>query len=501
MRRLSSDTVPRFLSTGASPPVLDARQPGVWKASFRLRSITPILGGGVESFKPDDVDFVRTPSIRGQLRWWWRSLYHAWDESSDSAVADRIFSEEARLWGGVGLPGEGADERESPGCRSRVGLTVGNVSPGEVVPAGVHERGDDGRPKAFPRWDIGRRLGYALFPLQISREDRRGRHGALPTRSCRTQLKFRLDLAVAGTNPEVGPDAAEITQVLASLWAWIFFGGLGARTRRGFGALELTEAPVIEKLVGLDEAVWQSLFKAPADNRLLDWLKDFERVASPRGRAWPIEILTGTMCHSASEAHGEVVDCMRRFRQGRGIGRDEGSSRPGRSHWPEPNLLRTLAPPGEPFLHKPPPDMADLVEAGEVGAPRAAFGLPIQVQFKLEDREDQRANASLLPLEAGRWPSPLLFRPLRSANGKYWPVVVILPFSPPLQVKLRYGRDDRPGEAPIIVPVARHAGSRDPIAHLLSSHQGNALQAFFTWLKGNGYQRISLPKRGGNPHA
>ncbi len=434
----------------------------------------------MNSFEPDTVDIVRIPSIRGQLRWWWRSLYQDWQEDSSGAVADRIFAEEARLWGGVGLPGEGgADAPESPGRRSRVGLSVKVLSPGEVVPAGVHELGNDGRPKALPRWTIGRRLGYALFPLQIRQNERQGNR-ALQTRSCRTELRFRLNLTVPGTAPGMGPDAAEIVQVLASLWAWIFFGGIGARTRRGFGTLEPAEAPVLESFTGFDDTVWKRLFQAPAENKLFDWLKDFERAAAPRGRVWPPQVLTGGLCRSPQDAHGEVVDRLRCFRQERGTGREPGGDRPGRSYWPEPNLLRTLAPPGGPFTHEPPADMARQVEEGEVGAPRAAFGLPIQVQFK--DHGDQRANATLQPPGAGRWPSPLLLRPLRSASGRYWPVVVILPFRPPAQVEVKYGEHHKP-----IVPVARSAGSRDPIARLLSSNGGNALQAFTAWLKGNGY--------------
>lgn len=318
----------------------------------------------------------------------------------------------------------------------------------------------------------------------------------MPTRDCRTQLRFRLDLVLAGASPGAGPDLTEIVQVLASVWAWIFFGGLGARTRRGFGALELSEPPVLNQFQGLDTAIWNGLFAGPSENRPLDWLQAFQRAASPRGGAWPFEILVGGPVDSASQAHGEIIDRMRYFRQEPGFARESGNPRPGQSRWPEPHLLRTLAPPGGPFAHKPPAGMAERVAAGEVGAPRAAFGLPIQVKFK--DQGDQRADATLLPPGAGRWPSPLLLRPLRCASGKYRPAAVILPFLPPEKVEVKYGNHAQTSPE---ASVLKHAGARDPIARLLTTHHGNALQAFAAWLEGSSYRRISLPKPGGPPYA
>ena len=39
-----------------------------------LRTITPVVGGGVQAGDPDTVDIVRVPSIRGHLRAFWRAL-------------------------------------------------------------------------------------------------------------------------------------------------------------------------------------------------------------------------------------------------------------------------------------------------------------------------------------------------------------------------------------------------------------------------------------------
>jgi len=501
MRRIQSTSLPRFLRSEEAPPKDVVEQPGPWRASFELRSITPILGGGVQSFEPDQVDVVRVPAIRGHLRWWWRGLYQSWGDDADRTVADALFAREAELWGGVGVPGhtrEGA--KESPGLRSRVRITVDLLALGQVKPAGSHKWNDRGNLKAVPDWQIGSKLGYALFPLQRPQRERQkheeddpARTRELPTREIREGLQFRLRVAVPGAQPGSAPEKVEVAQVLAAVWAWIFFGGLGARTRRGFGALELSKAPEIAELPSIDHARWSRLFQAPQERDIPRWLEELEALASPAGRLWPFQLLLGKPMREAARAHQEMVGHLKDFRQAPGFARDPGSPRPGQSRWPEPHLLRTLAPPGRPFDHSPSPDAAAAVRDGEVGAPRAAFGLPILVQFK--DHGDQRANATLSPLNAQRWPSPLLLRPLRLANGQYASLTVRLPLRPPATVSVIFdagaGNDDK------TCAVAKSAGARVDIARFLKAARGDALQAFEDWLiRDRGFQRVALGEKG-----
>ncbi|AKG18397.1 hypothetical protein AAX09_02130 [Moraxella bovoculi] len=58
--------------------------------------ITPMYGGGVESTVVDRHMPIRTSSIRGNLRFWWRLLAkHKWK-------LDDIATKEKDIWGGMG---------------------------------------------------------------------------------------------------------------------------------------------------------------------------------------------------------------------------------------------------------------------------------------------------------------------------------------------------------------------------------------------------------------
>jgi CRISPR-associated protein Cmr1 len=216
-----------------------------------LRVITPIVGGGVEAMEPDAVDIVRLPEIRGILRWWWRALY-----AGEAEEPDALFRREAALWGGVDVP----SRPQKTSYRSRVRLHSRILSPGRVAPAGTHQPGRDGKPRAFPTWTLGKGLGYALFALQRTTDERRKFRGqAMPTRAVRTGVRFELAVAAVAPSPaekETERDEQErlherwpedIRQVLQTLWAWIHLGGLGARSRRGFGALALDGEPEIQE--------------------------------------------------------------------------------------------------------------------------------------------------------------------------------------------------------------------------------------------------------------
>lgn len=77
-----------------------------------LSLATPMLGGGVESLKVDTEMPIRAQSVRGQLRFWWRTFQSC--ETAD----DLRRSEDARLLcrgssiapGGLGRAGAGKDD-------------------------------------------------------------------------------------------------------------------------------------------------------------------------------------------------------------------------------------------------------------------------------------------------------------------------------------------------------------------------------------------------------
>lgn len=467
-----------------------------------LRCITPVIGGGVKSFQPDEIDYLRIPAIRGQLRFWWRACQPLRNERFPKAI--ELFLHEARTWGGVGIQER---ENEAPkGWKSRVRMTVSNVQASDPIASGRHQRGPDGKLRAFANWNPAlQACSYALFPLQMDRDtlnEHANTRDPVDTRLIREQLAFtlhiRLERSRKDGNPELSEEEkAECNQLLAALWAFVHFGGIGARTRRGFGALVPGNLQ-LRHASELDLRPWIAMFAPPNQNQVHAWLERYFALAGLRRNStggqglpeWPvlhgIAWNVGTAQRSAGDAHGRLVEKLQQFRQGKNVGRDPGQqNRPGRSRWPEPDWLRRLVDKSRgaqrwahPPMPLPPRDRREPV------APRAAFGLPIVVTFK--DQNDKPANATLYPTaKGGRWASPLILRPLACADNQFVP--------------LAFAFDRRPGRGPLknmsvhldsktvnpkeTMTASGYAGAASPIREYLGNRDIDAVEAFFDFLR------------------
>jgi CRISPR-associated protein Cmr1 len=460
-----------------TPPPLPPPSSELATWTFDLETITPVLGGGVEPFEPDDLDIVRVPGLRGHLRWWWRALFATPAELRDPTS---LLAREARLWGGVFKDG---------GVRSPVRLRVDLLSHTRPEPAGKHEwrepRDDrPGRYRPLPTWNRDlERLSYALFPLMRDstylEAHTPDRPGASPppiaTKHVRRNIVFRLSVAHPGLDPKL------CTELLATLWMWAHFGGVGARTRRGFGALGVRHARTPER--GWSEAFDRT---RPFVDRLR-WV--LSRVKSHVGdlgeRLAGAKLFVDTAPTAAADAHGQLLRSLADFRQRPGFARDPGNkpNTPGRSRWPEPDLLRalyakTVVARGArvPAWEHPP-----RAQAERFAAPRAAFGMPLELQFKQENRQDSRANAAFLPPDGRRWPSPLLLRPLASPGGKAVAAMLVLSgphglhLPPRVQVEFKDGTV--PSDAPDIKLTMQGAAAS------IAEHGSNALQAFWRFVQ------------------
>ena len=175
----------------------------------RYKLLTPLFGGGVVSGKADPITIIRGPSIRGQLRFWWRACRGG---KFDGDLKE-MKKYEDKLWGAAGA--------EKQGFPSQVQIKIGNAKKGKEIQP--FER--RGRPA-----DDWRVLSYAAFPLQESQG------------SVMDGVTFELTISYPKTNTK-GMNIDE--EVAAALWAWETFGGIGARTRRGFGALHCLDRPVL----------------------------------------------------------------------------------------------------------------------------------------------------------------------------------------------------------------------------------------------------------------
>lgn len=410
--------------------------------TLRVKVITPVLGGGVESFVPDDIDGVRVPSIRGALRWWWRAMHSHLDLSE-------LRQQEQQLWGGVG---RNAAENASA---SRVRIDVKLIHKSQAEPAGKHER-RDGKLRSLPVWTGGTDYGYALFPLQQPDDARRNftSPGDMPTKDWRRQLEFELRI-------QLEDDSLRQT-FFDALTLWLLFGGYGARTRRGFGALDTDFAT-------FDDALTILKRMGKAHNIDRPSLAGCTLLEGPPGKP--------------EDAHRFLLKTLATFRQGKDVGRNPGRERerPGRSRWPEADSLRKLS--GKRFSLHPINDRL----LKQPNAPRAEFGLPIIVQFK--DGEDKAANATLASSEAGgRFASPVIMRPVRRGNA-YVPIVLILHGHRPHEVFAKMAQKTH--KVPWVYNDAQHGGAHEPIRSELQAGGGHAVDAFAHWLETrNGFKAL-----------
>ncbi len=167
------------------------RKPAEKVETRTYRFLTPVFGGGVEGRgagkRYDERTPVRVPSIRGQLRFWWRAC-------NPRRITDwkELREVEASIFGSASQPGN-------------VSLTVKSST-------------------SYKKVDIRKaKIAYGAFPLLNEGAD------TLETFDGTFELHLRY------------PTDQRAKDVQAALWGWAHFGGYGGRTRRGFGAIEQIE--------------------------------------------------------------------------------------------------------------------------------------------------------------------------------------------------------------------------------------------------------------------
>lgn len=264
------------------PPLPKERQcnrrggPDLATIKLRVEVVTQILGGAPLSREIDDVDVIRVPSIRGQLRFWWRALNaHRSNTSNDMFVA------ESAIWG------RAADKN---GGRSEVTLSI------NVIKAGERDDGTvDPRASGF----------YVLWPAKERKEDRKNNTQAEPVAPRR---KPGTTFEMTFTCPQ-----EQENHVREAVRAWLLFGGYGSRTRRGLGGLTAAER---------DREAWLPQIMEPKGVR-----SEFERIfgrdifaasevpPNDTPRLSGAKLWVGPRCKYAEEAWIQAVDWLQAFRK------------------------------------------------------------------------------------------------------------------------------------------------------------------------------------------
>lgn len=435
--------------------------------TLQCELVTPLYGGGVQAATVDEKMPIRASAIRGQLRFWWRLLAKHkadWDFKGD---LDEIRKAESRLWGGAG------NEVNA----SLVFLRVTELGTPDIKPWAKYEPHHKTGYKTLPTPEGWAKVPYVLFPAQ-------GKKPGLPDSKspgelAKPGLKWALNVAFnENARHEVKDKAGKVLkdaqgkpvkektltqqdkdQVWEVIRWWASFGGLGARTRRGLGAIKISGHSNITP-VGQDEAALAGcqlkLIAPPSNNADSAWTTSVNKLQSFR------------QGHSVGNNKIEV---------GRNKGSEE--NRPGRSKWSEPDAIRLIT--GQKL-----PRHAKRVTKGDY-FPRAAFGLPIIFKFKDDGNSphDEPAQSTLQPILTGesnpreRMASPLILRSYFNGQG-WWAAALLLPHQhvDNLQLKLIQKRNnvERDFNAVYWSPV--QAANVGPI---LNYNANNALDAFLNY--------------------
>ncbi len=333
----------------------------------KFELLTPIFGGAARSRKAitsdnDRDNPLRVSGIRGQLRFWWRAA-----RAGQFNSLEKLSEREAQLWG----------KGTSPGV---VNLRLDSKGTG-FSEEQYFEKDSKGRwrPKK-PLAD----LAYLGFPLKPSDEDAKAGISAQPA------IKIRgTHTLIATLSPENNDDRDDVE---AAIWAWAHLGGIGGRTRRGFGAISTTDDVNLESLL--------------QDPHIID-TPPVDGVPSLAPSAGATLLASGT-AQNADDAWKDLAKRYHSFRQGEGVGRNppQRGKWAGRSRWAEPDVIRHDLWPG--FTGAPEHE-ARITAIRK--APRAQFGMPIIFHF-IEKISDH----TLKPHDHERLASPLILRPV--GNGK-----------------------------------------------------------------------------------
>lgn len=418
---------------------------------FRIEIVTPMVGGGAKTGKSDTktgtsdpntgtsdpVDLVRVPSIRGHLRFWWRLI-----RGSDFTNAIDLFEQEEKVWGSA---------QKKP---SSVWLRVSSETP--------NPRSERNHLDSFGFAPYGNEA-YALFAAK------EGKINILTEGQ-----KFTIFISFSKNKDNDGV----VDEVIASIKAWVNFGGVGGRTRRGCGALKAED---------------QKLLLSENDLKSYKGLRVF---------------VSKKNCTKPLEAWSDALGILKEFRQIKFRGskhekilRTGKRARvPGRTSWPEADSIRritgcSLKARGNQFNdHSSPIVPEELLPS----FPRALFGMPIN--FKFADGDERCGSKDLDPpmgvlkpyfkeMEekkrfGSRMASPIIVRPVY-IDSKWIPAIIVLPYGQLLNLEAYYETKGTRG----IIVKDRISGPLLNKAKPLSGNE-NAIEAFLSYAVENGYREV-----------
>jgi len=394
------------------PPAVTPQEPNSVITQVReYELITPLFGGGITTGEADPVLIIRATEIRGQLRFWWRACRGGKFDDNLAAMKQA----ENEIWGAAYKKGE-----KPPSHEETVQIDI------EIINQGVPIHFSD---RSIPP--------YAAFPLQSD------------PKPVRRDISFKMTVSYPAKHKE---------EVEAALWAWETFGGVGARTRRGFGALHLLtvngkKSPDIDR-TRVEADIQEKLTEFVAPGKHPEGSPHFSQNLVFKVLRYPQNTLPSAVWLN-------LIGRLKNFRQARSNGTA------GRSLWPEPGAIRHLT-----GLRDKLPSIQKF--------PRAAFGLPIVFHFT---GKNAPADTTLQGTEGEieRLASPLILRPMGCSNNQVVGLALILEGSRPVPGPLKLIEKETGVSQTVQETLTKQEAQQIPVLH----GETDVLKAFMNSLGGN----------------
>jgi CRISPR-associated protein Cmr1 len=380
---------------------------GIKKISATFEVVTPMFLGGADQ----SASRIREASIKGALAFWWRALtYSRYVQRNNGdlnkALADML-----------------ADEQILFGSTKGQGAFLLKVSPGSIGSNSILKKGATLKDKQGKIVEAGARyLGYGLMGAFGPAMGQLTRDCLLPG------LSFTVDFIVRRL-PEDHPDPEKraewlrrkkrfddelLADLVPAIELFGLLGGLGSRSRRGWGSVALTNL----KMIGHAESSFVSKSCEAYQSDIKSILDLYPNSKNVTGRKFQLtsfsketEIhLGGKPSPSGTAALHAVGDAMQLYRSW-------GDSRN-----------------GSPVVNGRPSEMnfKDDHDWSKGKGPtdfevplRIAFGLP--QNYKDNDGVTGRQNRENKDLSINRRAGPLLIHVHKTGDGNFFPVISLFP--------------------------------------------------------------------------
>ncbi|MEK4685051.1 type III-B CRISPR module RAMP protein Cmr1 [Bacillus sp. FSL M8-0256] len=389
----------------------------LFKEPLTIHLVTPMFGGGPQSNSIDQERPIRESAIRGHLRFWWRATRGAACKN-----ANELSKREAEIFGHT----EQASQIQ----------VVTHYEKDEVKRNSKVFFKKKNHP--FPRYVLSNMKDKTPYLMKA-------------------QFSLNIRLSKKTTQYELIKKEVE-----AALWAWINFGGLGSRTRRGCGSLYCKQFSPYNKRTKSQLEKW-------FEQKLLEY--DIQLPAS--SREWPTlsrEFKVQAFPSSMISSWQSVIQTYETFRR-----RSNPDKKRGRSCWPEADTIRLLTGKAKSGHHIPYPKEKPYKYQA---FPRAQFGLPIQFRFAPKDSGKDPDPVTLLPKGKDRLASPLILKPLAINQKESVGMVMVLQQPKIEALSLLGDRKLLPNvtDEQSIYPTATY--SKNPLQDESGRTHSSAIQAF-----------------------